>query len=45
LQERFLPVIERNSRKLIDAFRHTGSTDIVADYATRSAPPRSTASG
>ncbi|MFG3044997.1 cytochrome P450 [Streptomyces sp. NPDC048202] len=35
LQEKFLPVIERNSRELIDAFRHTGSADIVADYATR----------
>jgi pulcherriminic acid synthase len=35
LQEKFLPVIERNSRELIDAFRHTGSADLVADYATR----------
>ncbi|MGX1372576.1 cytochrome P450 [Streptomyces canus] len=35
LQERFMPVIERNSRELIDAFRHTGSADIVGDYATR----------
>lgn len=35
LQERFLPVIERNSRELIDAFRHTGSADLVTDYATR----------
>lgn len=35
LRERFLPVIERNSRELIDAFRHTGSADLVADYATR----------
>ncbi|AIV32353.1 cytochrome P450 [Streptomyces sp. CCM_MD2014] len=35
LQERFLPVIERNSRELIDAFRHTGRADLVADYATR----------
>ncbi|MYV50493.1 cytochrome P450 [Streptomyces sp. SID2888] len=35
LQEKFLPVIERNSRDLIDAFRHTGSADLVADYATR----------
>jgi cytochrome P450 len=35
LQERFLPVIERNSRELIDAFRHSGSADIVSDYATR----------
>ncbi|MGA5729033.1 cytochrome P450 [Streptomyces seoulensis] len=35
LQEKFLPVIERNSRELIDAFRHSGSADIVTDYATR----------
>ncbi|MGX1509260.1 cytochrome P450 [Streptomyces collinus] len=35
LQERFLPVVERNSRELIDAFRHTGRADLVADYATR----------
>lgn len=35
LQEKFLPVIERNSRELIDAFRHTGTVDLVADYATR----------
>ncbi|GHJ35559.1 cytochrome P450 [Streptomyces sp. TS71-3] len=35
LQEKFLPVIERNSRELIDGFRHTGSADLVSDYATR----------
>nr|AAP21648.2 Shy1 [Streptomyces hygroscopicus subsp. yingchengensis] len=35
LEQKFLPVIERNSRELIDAFRHTGSADIVNDYATR----------
>ncbi|MFG3103571.1 cytochrome P450 [Streptomyces sp. NPDC048182] len=35
LQEKFLPVIDRNSRELIDGFRHTGSADLVADYATR----------
>ncbi|MFG2319360.1 MULTISPECIES: cytochrome P450 [Streptomyces] len=35
LQERFMPVIERNSRELIDTFRHTGRADLVADYATR----------
>ncbi|MEU1201561.1 cytochrome P450 [Streptomyces sp. NPDC005813] len=35
LQEKFLPVIERNSRELINAFRHSGSADIVGDYATR----------
>ncbi|MFB6551234.1 cytochrome P450 [Streptomyces sp. NPDC056405] len=34
LQEKFLPVIERNSRELIDGFRHSGSADLVADYAT-----------
>ncbi|QRN81593.1 MAG: cytochrome P450 [Nocardiopsis sp. BM-2018] len=35
LQERFLPVIERNSRALIDAFRHRGRVDLVSEYATR----------
>ncbi|MET8560963.1 cytochrome P450 [Streptomyces flaveolus] len=35
LQEKFLPVIERNSRELIDTFRYSGSADIVSDYATR----------
>ncbi|MEU9734262.1 cytochrome P450 [Streptomyces sp. NPDC048002] len=35
LQDHFLPVIERNSRELIDAFRGTGAADIVSDYATR----------
>ncbi|MYW70030.1 cytochrome P450 [Streptomyces sp. SID8379] len=35
LQEKFLPVIESNSRALIDQFRATGSADIVSDYATR----------
>lgn len=35
LQRKFLPVIERNSRELIAAFRHSGSADIVGDYATR----------
>ncbi|MFD8591078.1 cytochrome P450 [Streptomyces sp. NPDC059637] len=35
LEEKFLPVIERNSRELIDAFRGAGSADLVADYATR----------
>ncbi|WP_394436375.1 cytochrome P450 [Streptomyces sp. SGAir0957] len=35
LQEKFLPVIEANSRALIDQFRHTGSADLVHDYATR----------
>ncbi|NEC03442.1 cytochrome P450 [Streptomyces anulatus] len=35
LREKFLPVIERNSRELIDTFRDAGSADLVADYATR----------
>ncbi|QNS02474.1 cytochrome P450 [Streptomyces xanthii] len=35
LQEKFLPVIEANSRELIDTFRATGSADLVTDYATR----------
>ncbi|MFL5996866.1 MAG: cytochrome P450 [Streptomyces sp.] len=35
LQDKFMPVIERNSRELIDVFRHSGSADIVSDYATR----------
>ncbi|MCX2731841.1 cytochrome P450 [Saccharopolyspora sp. NFXS83] len=35
LHEKFLPVIERNSRALIDRFRGTGSVDLVADYATK----------
>ncbi len=35
LEENFLPVIERNSRELIDVFRHTGSVDLVDAYATR----------
>jgi len=34
LQEKFLPVIERNARELIDGFRGTGSADLVADFAT-----------
>ncbi|MFD3646156.1 cytochrome P450 [Streptomyces cyaneofuscatus] len=35
LREKFLPVIERNSRTLIDGFRASGSVDLVADYASR----------
>ncbi|WP_405438834.1 cytochrome P450 [Streptomyces anulatus] len=35
LREKFLPVIERNSRELINTFRDAGSVDLVADYATR----------
>ncbi|ROO89634.1 pulcherriminic acid synthase [Actinocorallia herbida] len=35
LQEKFLPIIERNSADLIDGFRSTGSADLVAQFATR----------
>ncbi|MER8084152.1 cytochrome P450 [Streptomyces sp. NPDC058316] len=35
LQEKVLPVIERNARELIDAFRHTGEADLVDAFATR----------
>src|SRR4051812_27139599 len=35
LEARFLPVIERNARELIDAFRALGSADIAADFAGR----------
>ena len=35
LQEKFLPVIERNSRELIDGFREAGFADLVGQYATR----------
>ena len=34
LQEKFMPVIERNARELIDGFRGTGQVDLVADFAT-----------
>lgn len=34
LQEKFLPVIERNARELIDGFRDAGQADLVADFAT-----------
>ncbi len=34
LQDKFLPVIERNSRELIDEFKQLGSADLVADFAT-----------
>jgi len=34
LQDKFLPVIERNARELIDGFRDSGSADLVADFAT-----------
>ncbi|MFJ4826233.1 cytochrome P450 [Streptomyces bacillaris] len=35
LRDKFLPVIERNSRELIDRFRTTGAVDLVTDYASR----------
>lgn len=35
LQNRFLPVIERNARELIDGFRGTGIVDLVDQFATR----------
>lgn len=34
LQAKFLPVIERNARELIDQFRGTGSADLVSDFAS-----------
>jgi cytochrome P450 len=34
LQEKFLPVIERNSRELIDRFRGRGTVDLVAEFST-----------
>ncbi|MEV5572415.1 cytochrome P450 [Spirillospora sp. NPDC052269] len=34
LESRFLPVIERNSAELIDAFRRDGHVDLVAQYST-----------
>ena len=33
LQEKFLPVIERNAAELIDKFRDSGTVDLVADFA------------
>jgi cytochrome P450 len=35
LEQKFLPVIERNARELIDGFREKGTADLVADFATR----------
>ncbi|MFG2140323.1 cytochrome P450 [Streptomyces sp. NPDC048650] len=35
LEQSFLPVIERNARRLIDNFRKSGSADLVAEFATR----------
>lgn len=34
LESKFLPVIERNARQLIDQFRGTGSADLVSDFAS-----------
>ncbi|MFI0352635.1 cytochrome P450 [Actinomadura sp. 9N407] len=34
LQERFLPVIERNARTLIDAFRSDGKVELVGQFST-----------
>ncbi|GAA4666254.1 cytochrome P450 [Streptomyces chumphonensis] len=35
LRERFLPVIERNARELLDGFREDGEADLVGQFATR----------
>ncbi len=35
LEEKFLPVIERNARELIDGFRAVGEADLVSQFATR----------
>ncbi|WP_017626935.1 cytochrome P450 [Nocardiopsis chromatogenes] len=35
LEERFRPVIERNSAELVDRFRHKGEADLVQDFARR----------
>ncbi|MET7992324.1 cytochrome P450 [Amycolatopsis sp. NPDC005232] len=35
LMTKFLPVIEQNSRDLVDAFRQDGRVDLVDQYATR----------
>jgi pulcherriminic acid synthase len=35
LREKFLPVIEKNARNLIDAFRMDGHVDLVDQFATR----------
>ncbi|WP_326837037.1 cytochrome P450 [Amycolatopsis rhabdoformis] len=35
LMTKFLPVIEQNSRDLIEQFRHDGRVDLVDQYATR----------
>ncbi|KQV05710.1 MULTISPECIES: cytochrome P450 [unclassified Kitasatospora] len=34
LRDRFMPMIERNARELVDGFRQTGSADLVHDFAT-----------
>nr|WSX47953.1 cytochrome P450 [Streptomyces sp. NBC_00974] len=35
LREKVVPLIERNSRELIDAFRGAGSVDLVSGFASR----------
>lgn len=35
LTEKFIPVIEKNARELIDAFRHDGQVDLVDQFTTR----------
>lgn len=35
LQEKFIPVIERNAKELIDAMREKGEADFVQDFASR----------
>lgn len=35
LREKFTPVIEKNARELIDAFRMNGQVDLVDQFATR----------
>ena len=35
LTERFVPVMERNARDLIDAFRDSGEVDLVSQFTTR----------
>ncbi|MBB5953833.1 pulcherriminic acid synthase [Saccharothrix tamanrassetensis] len=34
LESKFLPVIERNARDLIDRFRHTGRAELVSQFAS-----------
>ena len=35
LTEKFIPVIEKNARELIDGFRHDGEVDLVDQFTTR----------